>query len=68
MLPFVPFTDEEKKAIACENMQLVRQGSEEEDTRADSEAIIARALAEYLPVEGARSLHRSVAAQLLDIL
>lgn len=68
MLPFVPFTLEERKAICSE--ALYSLGGE--DVRSLSvqtvESVIRGALASYCPAEGARSLHRAISNQLMDII
>ncbi|KAF9449593.1 P-loop containing nucleoside triphosphate hydrolase protein [Macrolepiota fuliginosa MF-IS2] len=68
VLPFVPFTVEEKKAICSE--ALYSLGGE--DVRSLSaqmvESVIRGALGSYCPAEGARSLHRAISNQLMDII
>lgn len=67
----MPFTAEEKRALASESITVSSSALRErpdEQAPIDREVIIGRALEEYLPGEGARSLHRSVATQLLDTL
>ncbi|EKM82382.1 hypothetical protein AGABI1DRAFT_67991 [Agaricus bisporus var. burnettii JB137-S8] len=68
VLPFVPFTLEEKKAICSE--ALYSLGGE--DARSLSvqtvEDVIRDALENYCPIEGARSLHRAISNQLIDIM
>ncbi|KAI6036404.1 hypothetical protein BKA83DRAFT_669940 [Pisolithus microcarpus] len=54
VLPFVPFTLEEKKAIAAESQEV--------------EALVMRVLPHYVPGEGARSLHRAISNQLVNAL
>lgn len=68
VLPFVPFTVDEKLAIATE--ALYAQGGEaaREMPPATIEMIVRKSLDEYLPAEGARSLYRAVSSQLLDAL
>ena len=68
VLPFVPFTDEEKLAVASQALFL--QGGEH--TRSMSPEIINKlvvdAVAAYIPSEGARSLYRAVSNSLLDAI
>jgi ATP-dependent Clp protease ATP-binding subunit ClpA len=68
VLPFVPFTLEEKKAICSE--ALYSLGGE--DARSLSvqtvEDVIRDALENYCPIEGARSLHRAISNQLIEII
>lgn len=68
ILPFVPFTVEEKKAIAAEAVyssggEAIRASSPQE-----VETLALRALENYIPGEGARSLHRAISNQLMDAL
>lgn len=68
MLPFVPFTLEEKRAICSETLytlggELVRSLPHEEVQK-----VIDTALGQYCADEGARSLHRAVSNQLVDII
>lgn len=68
MLPFVPFTWEEKKAICSEALSSLGG----DDARSLSvqvvETVIQSALASYCPAEGARSLYRAISNQLMDII
>ena len=68
MLPFVPFTDEEKLAVGSQALFL--QGGEH--TRLMSPETIDRlvvdAVAAYVPSEGGRSLYRAVSSLLLDAI
>ena len=68
MLPFVPFTLDEKRAICSE--ALYNLGGD--DSRSLSpemvEKMVDTALAEYCEVEGARSLYRAISNQLADII
>jgi ATP-dependent Clp protease ATP-binding subunit ClpA len=68
VLPFVPFTLEEQKAIIAEALyslagELVRTLSPQ-----TVESLVSGALAEYSPTEGARSLYRAVSSQLVDTI
>lgn len=66
VLPFVPFTRDEKMAIATEAVLALGGGlAAALDTRA-LERMAERAICDYTPPEGARSLHRAVSTQLLD--
>jgi len=68
VLPFVPFTLDEKRAICSE--ALYNLGGD--DSRSLSpemvEKMVDTALADYCEVEGARSLHRAISNQLVDIV
>jgi len=68
VLPFIPFTLEEKRAICSE--ALYSLGGE--DIRSLSsrtiESVIQNALTSYCPAEGARSLYRAISNQLIDII
>lgn len=68
VLPFVPFSQDEKMAIATEAMyalvgDLVRTISPQV-----VESVVRKALSDYLPAEGARSLYRAVSSQLVDVI
>jgi len=68
VLPFVPFTLDEKRAICSE--ALYNLGGD--DSRSLSpevvKTMIDTALEEYCAVEGARSLYRAISNQLTDII
>lgn len=68
VLPFVPFTHDEKQAVCAE--AIYQLGGE--DAMALSmetvNSLIERALEYYIPEEGARSLHRAVSNQILDVI
>lgn len=68
VLPFVPFTMEEKRAICSE--ALYNLGGE--TARAMGPEDVGRAieagLASYVENEGARSLHRAVSNYLVDVI
>jgi len=68
VLPFVPFTLQEKKAICSE--VLYSQGGDACHSldKASVESLIDSAIVDYYPAEGARSLQRAISNQLLDIL
>ena len=68
MLPFIPFTYTEKRAIAAEI--IMDQGAEMEASL-DAEtvrSVVDRVIVDYLPSEGARSIQRAVSTYLLDML
>ncbi|KAF5373705.1 hypothetical protein D9758_000958 [Tetrapyrgos nigripes] len=62
ILPFVPFTCEEKKAMASEFLQhqSISAGLEEMLDWEKKEKIVEDSVKEYVPSEGARSLYRAV--------
>jgi len=68
VLPFVPFTNEEKLAVASQALFL--QGGEH--TRLMSpesiDKLVVDAVAAYIPSEGGRSLYRAVSNLLLDAI
>lgn len=66
VLPFVPFLDDEKKAIAAEALYALAGEQARAMPAQDVEAFVTRALPSYLPAEGARSLYRAVSSQLVD--
>lgn len=68
VLPFVPFTNEEKMAIATEALFSLAEDAEQSLPPATVEKLVQNALRNYLPVEGARSLYRAVSTELLDAL
>ncbi|KAI6045623.1 P-loop containing nucleoside triphosphate hydrolase protein [Pisolithus marmoratus] len=68
VLPFVPFTLEEKKAIAAESVYALGGEGARELPPQEVEALVMRALPHYVPGEGARSLHRAISNQLVDAL
>lgn len=68
MLPFVPFTLDEKRAICSE--ALYNLGGDDLRSSLSSELVekmVDTALADYCAVEGARSLYRAISNQLVDI-
>lgn len=68
VLPFVPFTAEEKLAIASEAL-LALGGDEALGLPPDEfEDIAARSVSEYVPAEGARSLYRNVSNYLMEVV
>ncbi|KAL4247524.1 hypothetical protein ABKN59_008552 [Abortiporus biennis] len=68
VLPFVPFTQEEKMAIAAEALYSLAGDDARSLPSATFEKLVQTSLLEYVPVEGARSLYRAVSTQLLDAL
>ncbi|KAF5338699.1 hypothetical protein D9611_013369 [Ephemerocybe angulata] len=68
VLPFVPFTQDEKQAVCAE---AIYQLGGEDAMGLSMEtigALIEGALKSYIPEEGARSLHRAVSNQLVDVI
>ena len=68
VLPFVPFTHDEKLAIATEALYALASESASELPAATVEKLVQDATKSYVPAEGARSLYRAVSTQLLDTL
>jgi ATP-dependent Clp protease ATP-binding subunit ClpA len=78
ILPFVPFTDQERRAIASEfisqsekESELVKEmvlSKEKSDENRWREQIIKGAMSDFILSEGARSLYRAVSSQLVDSL
>ena len=68
VLPFVPFTTEEKLAIAAEALFSLAEDAATKLPAATVEKLVKDSLKSYVPAEGARSLYRAVSAQLLDTL
>lgn len=68
VLPFVPFTLPEKKAICTEALYSLGSSACHSLSKASIESIIDSAISDYYPVEGARSLHRAISSQLLDLI
>lgn len=68
VLPFVPFSMEEKRAICSEAFYTL--GGEFARTLPQErvEGVIESALASFIPAEGARSLSRAISNQLVDII
>ncbi|KIM86341.1 hypothetical protein PILCRDRAFT_816275 [Piloderma croceum F 1598] len=66
VLPFVPFSQDEKMAITAEALYSLGGDQVETMSPQDIESLISRALKSYLPVEGARSLYRAVSNQLIE--
>ncbi|KIJ69195.1 hypothetical protein HYDPIDRAFT_80407 [Hydnomerulius pinastri MD-312] len=68
VLPFVPFTQDEKKAIAAEAVFTLAGEAARAMSPQDVESLVIKALPSYHPGEGARSLHRAVSNQLVDAI
>ncbi|EKM55024.1 uncharacterized protein PHACADRAFT_96058 [Phanerochaete carnosa HHB-10118-sp] len=68
VLPFVPFTTDEKIAIAAEALFSLSEDAAESLPAATVEKLVKDSLQSYVPAEGARSLYRAVSTQLLDTL
>ena len=68
VLPFVPFTLQEKKAICMEALHSLCGDAPHSLDKASVESIIDSAIADYYPTEGARSLHRAISNQMVDLL
>jgi hypothetical protein len=68
VLPFVPFTVGEKKAICSEALYTFAGETVRELTPQAVEKIIDVALESYCPEEGARSLYRAISSHLVDII
>ncbi|EMD38231.1 hypothetical protein CERSUDRAFT_64497 [Gelatoporia subvermispora B] len=66
VLPFAPFTKEEKLAIAAEALYALAADVVRTMTPATIDSMVRKSLDAYLPAEGARSLYRAVSTQLLD--
>ena len=68
MLPFVPFTLDEKKAICSEALYNLGGDVSRSLSPEVVEKMVDTALGEYYAVEGARSLYRAISNQLTDII
>ncbi|KAI0705922.1 P-loop containing nucleoside triphosphate hydrolase protein [Cytidiella melzeri] len=68
VLPFVPFTADEKLAIATEALFTVAEDAATRLPAATVEKLVRDSLQAYVPAEGARSLYRAVSTQLLETL
>ncbi|KZP08725.1 P-loop containing nucleoside triphosphate hydrolase protein [Athelia psychrophila] len=66
VLPFVPFSKDEKKAVAAEALYTLGGDLAQGMSPQEVEIFIDRALPSYLPQEGARSLYRAVSSLLVD--
>lgn len=65
VLPFVPFTLDEKKAIAAEGIYAFACEASKMSPQ-EVESLVMKALRSYHPSEGARSLHRAISNILMD--
>ncbi|KAL5529535.1 hypothetical protein ACEPAG_5520 [Sanghuangporus baumii] len=68
VLPFVPFTPEEKLAIASEAILALGGEEASELPPEDFERLALRCVSEYVESDGARSLYRSVSTHLMETL
>ncbi|PPQ84066.1 hypothetical protein CVT25_003669 [Psilocybe cyanescens] len=68
VLPFVPFSVEEKRAICSEAFYTLGGEFARSLPQERVEGIIANALTSYIADEGARSLSRAISNQLVDII
>ncbi|KAI4522821.1 hypothetical protein K525DRAFT_268555 [Schizophyllum commune Loenen D] len=68
LLPFVPFTDDEKRALAAESLYTIMGEGAGALEPSVVNSIINGALGDYSILEGARSLYRSVSYQLVDAI
>jgi ATP-dependent Clp protease ATP-binding subunit ClpA len=68
ILPFTPFSLEEKMAICAEAIHSLGGESARTMPSETMEAAILVAVSNYIPAEGARSLYRAVSNQLIDML
>ncbi|KAG8731753.1 hypothetical protein FRC11_002544, partial [Ceratobasidium sp. 423] len=62
VLPFLPFTEDEVYALASESLSAMRseQKGDQSYEDVDWEELLQQAVGEYIPGEGARSVHRAV--------
>ncbi|CAE6540386.1 unnamed protein product [Rhizoctonia solani] len=62
VLPFLPFTEDEVYALASESLSAMRaeQKGDQNYQDVDWEELLQQAVGEYIPGEGARSVHRAV--------
>ncbi len=66
VLPFVPFSSEEKMAIASEALLSLGGEFAQEMSPDEFEHFAARSVSEYVSTEGARSLYRSISNHLME--
>jgi hypothetical protein len=64
----VPFTPEEKRALCAEAVYQLGGEDALALSRDTVDELIESSLGQYIPEEGARSLHRAVSNQLLDVI
>jgi ATP-dependent Clp protease ATP-binding subunit ClpA len=67
VLPFVPFSEEERRAIAAESLMTLGGDDVSDLSLSAIDEMVDRALISYVPSEGARSLYRAVSSQLVDV-
>jgi ATP-dependent Clp protease ATP-binding subunit ClpA len=62
VLPFLPFTEDEVYALASESLSAMRaeQKGDQSYESVDWDELLQQAVGEYIPGEGARSVHRAV--------
>jgi hypothetical protein len=68
VLPFVPFSQDEKLAIAAEAFYSLGGDLAREMSPQEIDAMAHVASKAYLPAEGARSLYRAMSGQLIDAI
>ncbi|KAG9318755.1 hypothetical protein JVU11DRAFT_854 [Chiua virens] len=68
VLPFVPFTLDEKKAITAEAVYALAGDASKTLSPQDVESLVMKALPSYQPSDGARSLHRAISNILINRL
>jgi len=66
LLPFVPFTQEERRAIAAEALHSLSGDMIQDLSPETLTSIVDGAVADFVASEGARSLYRAVSHQLMD--
>ena len=66
VLPFVPFTPEEKLAIASEAVLALGGDMATELGPEEFEQLASQCVSEYVSTDGARSLYRSVSTLLME--
>ncbi|KZT34719.1 P-loop containing nucleoside triphosphate hydrolase protein [Sistotremastrum suecicum HHB10207 ss-3] len=67
VLPFTPFSQEELEALAYDAVVATVTQRQTPLTEEDMTKVVGEAVRNYLPKEGARSLFRAVAEQMLDL-
>ena len=68
VLPFVPFTNEEKLAVATQALFLQSGEHARPMSPEIIDKLVVDAVAAYIPSEGGRSLYRAVSDLLLDAI
>jgi hypothetical protein len=66
VLPFVPFTEEERMAIASEAFHSLASEAMRDKEVGEVEKMVREALKGYQPAEGARSVYRAVSRLLIN--